>query len=39
LQAQQQSPLDLELGSDLLLNLLPDRWAAAHPESIWVDRR
>jgi transposase len=27
-QAQQQSPRDLELGSDLLLSLLPDRWAA-----------
>jgi transposase len=38
-QAQQQSPRDLELGSDLLLSLLPDRWAAAHPESICVGRR
>ena len=32
--ASQKHPGDLELGSDYLLALLPDRWAAAHPGSI-----
>jgi transposase len=32
--AQQNHPQDLELGSTYLLDLLPDRWAQSHPESI-----
>ena len=37
-QAAQHSPQDLELGSPLLLSLLPDRWAATHPEHVHHDR-
>jgi transposase len=36
--AQQNHPSDLELGTSYLLDLLPDRWAQAHPESIRQDR-
>jgi transposase len=36
--AQQNHPADLELGTPYLLDLLPDRWAKAHPESICHDR-
>ena len=32
--ARQNHPHDLELGSDYLLELLPDRWAKTHPPSI-----
>jgi len=32
--ARQNHPADLEPGSAYLLNLLPDRWAAAHPASV-----
>jgi hypothetical protein len=32
--ARQHHPRDLELDSPYLLALLPDRWAAAHPQSI-----
>ena len=32
--AIQNHPADLELGSEYLLELLPDRWAKAHPKSI-----
>jgi transposase len=32
--AQQNHPEDLEVGSEYLLRLLPDRWAAANPNSI-----
>ena len=32
--AQQNHPADLEVGSEYLLRLLPDRWAAANPNSI-----
>lgn len=32
--AQQNHPKDLELGSEYLLKLLPDRWAKSHPNSI-----
>jgi transposase len=32
--AQQNHPADLQLGSPYLLDLLPDRWAAAHPQSV-----
>jgi hypothetical protein len=32
--AKQHHPCDLEIGSPYLLDLLPDRWAAAHPKSI-----
>ena len=32
--AQQNHPQDLELGSTYLLDLLPDRWAKSHPQSI-----
>lgn len=32
--ASQNHPGDLELGSEYLLALLPDRWAEAHPDSI-----
>lgn len=36
--AQQNHPADLELGSPYLLDLLPDRWAVAHPQSVRQDR-
>ena len=36
--AQQNHPSDLDLGSPYLLDLLPDRWTRAHPESICQDR-
>lgn len=36
--AQQNHPVDLEPGSPYLLDLLPDRWAAAHPKSVRHDR-
>ena len=32
--AEQHHPADLALDSPYLLDLLPDRWAAAHPESV-----
>lgn len=32
--AEQNHPDDLEVGNEYLLRLLPDRWAAAHPDSI-----
>jgi hypothetical protein len=37
--ARSSSPAELELDSELLLSLLPDRWAASHPESVCVGRR
>ena len=37
-QASQRSPQDLELGSQLLKSLLPDRWAAIHPEHVHHER-
>jgi len=36
--AQQNYPSHLDLGAPYLLDLLPDRWAQAHPESICQDR-
>ena len=36
--AQQNRPADLELGAPYLLELLPDRWASAHPKSVCHDR-
>ena len=36
--AKQNHPGDLEIGSPYLLDLLPDRWAAAHPQSIRRER-
>ena len=36
--AKQNHPSDLEIGSAYLLDLLPDRWAAAHPKSIRHER-
>jgi len=36
--AQQNHPADLELGAPYLLDLLPDRWASAHPQSVCHDR-
>ena len=36
--AQQNHPADLELGAPYLLELLPDRWALAHPKSVCHDR-
>ncbi len=36
--AKQNHPEDLEIGSPYLLDLLPDRWAAAHPQSIRCER-
>jgi transposase len=36
--AQQNHPADLEPGSPYLLDLLPDRWAVAHPQSVRKDR-
>jgi hypothetical protein len=37
-QAAQNRPEDLEIGSPLLMSLLPDRWAALHPEHVHWDR-
>jgi transposase len=37
--AQQREPSLLEPGSEYLQALLPDRWAAAHPESVCEGRR
>jgi hypothetical protein len=36
--ARQHHPEDLVLDSPYLLNLLPDRWAAAHPQSVRHER-
>jgi transposase len=36
--AQQNHPADLEPGSAYLANLLPDRWALTHPQSVREDR-
>ena len=36
--AQQNHLADLELGSPYLLDLLPDGWALAHPQSVRQDR-
>jgi transposase len=36
--AQQNHPADLELGATYLLELLPDRWALAHPQFVCQDR-
>ena len=36
--AQQNHPADLELGSLYLADLLPDRWALVHPQSVRADR-
>ena len=36
--AAQHHPHHLELGSEYLLDLLPDRWAAAHPQSVRQER-
>jgi transposase len=36
--AQQNHPTDLAPGSPYLLDLLPDRWALAHPQSVRKDR-
>jgi hypothetical protein len=36
--ATQHHPSDLELGSAYLMDLLPDRWAIAHPESVRTER-
>lgn len=36
--AQQNHPADLKPGSPYLTNLLPDRWALAHPRSVREDR-
>jgi transposase len=36
--AAQNHPARLQLGSEYLLDLLPDRWATAHPESIRHER-
>ena len=36
--AAQHHPAQLELGSEYLLDLLPDRWAAAHPQSVRHER-
>jgi len=36
--AQQNHPLDLDPGSPYLADLLPDRWALAHPQSVRQDR-
>jgi len=36
--AAQNNPAQLELGSEYLLDLLPDRWAAAHPKSVRIAR-
>ena len=37
-QAAQHRPDDLQIGSPLLLSLLPDRWAALHPEHVHCGR-
>lgn len=37
-QAAQHRPQDLEPGSPLLMSLLPNRWAATHPEHVHHDR-
>jgi transposase len=36
--AEQNHPADLALDSRYLLDLLPDRWALAHPDSVRKDR-
>jgi hypothetical protein len=36
--ATQNDPAQLALGSKYLLDLLPDRWAAAHPQSVRHER-
>jgi transposase len=36
--ARQNHPADLALGSPYLLDLLPDRWALAHPRSVRRER-
>ena len=36
--AQQNHPADLQPGAPYLLDLLPDRWALAHPQSVRRDR-
>jgi hypothetical protein len=36
--AQQNRPADLELGAPYLLELLPNRWALAHPQFVCQDR-
>ena len=36
--AQQNHPENLEPGSPYLVDLLPDRWALAHPQSVCQDR-
>jgi len=36
--AQQNHPADLAPGSPYLLDLLPDHWAVAHPQSVRKDR-
>jgi transposase len=36
--AQQNHPADLEPGSPYLLDLLPDRWALTHPQSVRQQR-
>ncbi len=36
--AQQNHPADLKLGSPYLFDLLPDRWALTHPQSVRKDR-
>jgi len=36
--AAQHHPQDLEIGSEYLLDLLPDRWAATHPQSVRRER-
>jgi transposase/regulator of replication initiation timing len=37
-EAQQRHPSDLEIGCPYLLELLPDRWAVAHPKSVRQER-
>ena len=37
-QAAQHNPKQLELGSPLLMSLLPDRWAALHPQHVQQER-
>lgn len=37
-QAAQHRPKDLEIGSPLLMSLLPDRWGALHPQHVHRDR-
>ena len=36
--AAQHHPQHLELGSEYLVDLLPDHWAAAHPQSVRHER-